>query len=71
MPHINLPEGLQGIRNAMASRPETAKPPNELAEAADFGQSNHASPEEPRLCAGWGSSVHHSKLYWSGLPESG
>ncbi len=33
MPHINLPEGLQGIRGAMAFRPETAKPLNELAEA--------------------------------------
>ena len=33
MPHINLPAGLQGIRSAMAFRPETAKPLNELAEA--------------------------------------
>jgi uncharacterized peroxidase-related enzyme len=33
VPHINLPEGLQGIRSAMAFRPETAKPLNELAEA--------------------------------------
>jgi uncharacterized peroxidase-related enzyme len=33
MPHIHLPEGLQGIRAAMAFRPETAKPLNELAEA--------------------------------------
>ena len=33
MPHIQLPEGLQGIRSAMAFRPETAKPLNELAEA--------------------------------------
>ena len=33
MPHINLPEGLQGIRSAMAFRPEIAKPLNELAEA--------------------------------------
>jgi uncharacterized peroxidase-related enzyme len=32
MPHINLPERLQGIRSAMAFRPETAKPLNELAE---------------------------------------
>src|SRR5580698_9966648 len=32
MPHITLPEGLQGIRSAMAFRPETAKPLNELAE---------------------------------------
>jgi uncharacterized peroxidase-related enzyme len=33
MPHIQLPEGLQGIRSAMAFRPETAKPLNDLAEA--------------------------------------
>jgi uncharacterized peroxidase-related enzyme len=33
MPHIQLPEGLQGIRGPMAFRPETAKPLNELAEA--------------------------------------
>ncbi len=32
MPHIHLPEGLQGIRSAMAFRPETAKPLNDLAE---------------------------------------
>ena len=32
MPHIKLPENLQGIRGPMAFRPETAKPPNELAE---------------------------------------
>ncbi len=33
MPHINLPQGLQGIRGPMAFRPETAKPLNELANA--------------------------------------
>lgn len=32
MPHIKLPEGIQGIRGPMAFRPETAKPLNELAE---------------------------------------
>ena len=32
MAHINLPEGLPGIRGPMAFRPETAKPLNELAE---------------------------------------
>ena len=32
MPHIKLPEGLPGIRSAMAFRPATAKPLNELAE---------------------------------------
>jgi uncharacterized peroxidase-related enzyme len=33
MPHIQLPEGLQGIRGVLAFRPETARPLNELAEA--------------------------------------
>ena len=32
MAHIELPEGLPGIRGPMAFRPETAKPLNELAE---------------------------------------
>ena len=32
MAHINLPEGLPGIRGPMALRPETSKPLNELAE---------------------------------------
>lgn len=32
MPHIHLPADLPGIRSAMAFRPETAKPLNELAE---------------------------------------
>ena len=33
MAHIQLPDGLQGIRGPLAFRPETAKPLNELAEA--------------------------------------
>lgn len=32
MAHINLPEGLAGIRGPMAYSPETAKPLNDLAE---------------------------------------
>lgn len=32
MAHIRLPEGLQGIRAAMAFRPETAQPLNDLVE---------------------------------------
>ncbi len=32
MPHIQLPEGLPGIRGPMALRPEMAKPLNEFAE---------------------------------------
>ncbi|MFP5229071.1 MAG: carboxymuconolactone decarboxylase family protein [Acidobacteriota bacterium] len=38
MPHIALPEGLPGIRGAMAFRPETARPLNELAEVLLFGR---------------------------------
>ena len=30
--HIQLPEGIHGIGGAMAFRPETAKPLNELVE---------------------------------------
>ena len=45
MPHINLPEGLQGIRSAMAFRPEIAKPLNELAEAL-----LHAPNSLPQRC---------------------
>ncbi|GAB3273003.1 carboxymuconolactone decarboxylase family protein [Larkinella harenae] len=33
MPHIQLPEGLPGIRGPMAFSPETAKPLNDLANA--------------------------------------
>lgn len=32
MAHINLPDGLPGIRGPMAFRPETSKPLNDLAE---------------------------------------
>lgn len=32
MPYIARPEGLPGIRGAMAFRPETAKPLNEIVE---------------------------------------
>ena len=43
MPHIQLPEGLQGIRGPMAFRPETAKPLNELVEVvAVRAQLSHA-----------------------------
>jgi uncharacterized peroxidase-related enzyme len=37
MPYITLPEGLPGIRGALAFRPATAKPLNELAEILLFG----------------------------------
>ena len=47
MPHIHLPEGLQGIRAAMAFRPETAKPLNELVEVL-LHASNSLSARRPR-----------------------
>src|ERR1700760_1472239 len=39
MPHIALPEHLPGIRSAMAFRPETSKPLNELVEVLLRGPS--------------------------------
>jgi uncharacterized peroxidase-related enzyme len=50
MPHIALPEGLPGIRGAMAYRPETAKPLNELVEVLLRGPST-LSPGERELIA--------------------
>jgi uncharacterized peroxidase-related enzyme len=55
MPHINLPEGLQGIRAAMAFRPETAKPLNELAEVL-LHATNSLTPGERELIATYVSS---------------
>jgi uncharacterized peroxidase-related enzyme len=50
MPHIQLPEGLQGIRGPMAFRPETAKPLNELAEIL-LHAPNSLTPGERELIA--------------------
>lgn len=50
MPHIKLPEGLPGIRGAMAFRPETAKPLNELVEILLRGP-NSLTPGERELIA--------------------
>jgi uncharacterized peroxidase-related enzyme len=55
MPHINLPEGLRGIRAAMAFRPETAKPLNELAEVL-LHAPNSLTPGERELIATYVSS---------------
>jgi uncharacterized peroxidase-related enzyme len=55
MPHIALPEGLQGIRSAMAFRPETAKPLNELVEVL-LHAPNSLSPGERELIATYVSS---------------
>ena len=50
MPHIALPEGLHGIRSAMAYRPETAKPLNEIVDVL-LHQPNSLTPGERELIA--------------------
>src|SRR5580698_3584066 len=50
MAHIQLPDGLPGIRGAMAFRPETAKPLNELVEILLHGP-NSLTPGERELIA--------------------
>lgn len=57
MPHIPLPEDLPGIRGAMAFRPETAKPLNELVEVLLRGPST-LSPGERELIATYVSSLN-------------
>jgi len=57
MPHIALPEGLPGIRAAMAFRPETAKPLNELVEILMCGP-NTLTPGERELIATYVSSLN-------------
>jgi uncharacterized peroxidase-related enzyme len=57
MAHIRLPDGLQGIRAAMAFRPETAKPLNELAEIL-LHAPNSLTPGERELIATYVSSLN-------------
>ncbi|HUB18435.1 MAG TPA: peroxidase-related enzyme [Acidobacteriaceae bacterium] len=57
MPHIALPEGLPGIRGAMAFRPETAKPLNDLVEVLLVGP-NTLPPGERELIATYVSSLN-------------
>jgi uncharacterized peroxidase-related enzyme len=57
MPHIHLPEGLQGIRSAMAFRPETAGPLNQLAEIL-LHAPNSLEPGERELIATYVSSLN-------------
>jgi uncharacterized peroxidase-related enzyme len=57
MAHINLPEGLPGIRGPMAFRPETAKPLNELAEVL-LRSDNSLSRGERELIATYVSSLN-------------
>jgi uncharacterized peroxidase-related enzyme len=55
MAHITLPDGLPGIRGAMAFRPETARPLNDLVEVLLHGP-NSLSPGERELIATYVSS---------------
>jgi len=55
MPHIQLPAGLPGIRGAMAYRPETAKPLNDLVEILLHGP-NSLTTGERELIATYVSS---------------
>ncbi len=55
MPHINLPEGLPGIRGPMAFRPETAKPLNDLVDVLLRGP-HTLTPGERELIATYVSS---------------
>lgn len=57
MAHIRLPDGLQGIRAAMAFRPETAKPLNELAEVL-LHAPNSLTAGERELIATYVSSLN-------------
>jgi len=57
MAHIQLPEGLPGIRGAMAFRPETAKPLNELVEILLHGP-NSLTPGERELIATYVSAAN-------------
>lgn len=51
MAHINLPEGLPGIRGPMAFRPETAQPLNALAEVLLRDDNNTLGRGERELIA--------------------
>jgi uncharacterized peroxidase-related enzyme len=55
MAHIELPEGLPGIRGAMAFRPETARPLNDLVEVLLHGP-NSLTAAERELIATYVSS---------------
>jgi uncharacterized peroxidase-related enzyme len=58
MPHIALPEHLPGIRAAMAFRPETAKPLNELVEVLLHNPNNTLTSGERELIATYVSSLN-------------
>jgi uncharacterized peroxidase-related enzyme len=51
MPHIDLPEGVPGIRSGFAFRPETAQPMCELAEVLLRGDSTLSRGERELIAA--------------------
>src|SRR5450432_2638148 len=57
MPHIQLPEGLPGIRGPLAFRPETARPLCELAEILLHAPGT-LTPAERELIATYVSSLN-------------
>lgn len=57
MPHIDLPEGVPGIRSAMTFRPETAAPLLQLAEVLLRGE-NTLSRGERELIAAYVSNLN-------------
>src|SRR5277367_3762492 len=57
MPHIDLPEGVPGIRSAMAFRPETSEPLCLLAETL-LRDDNTLSRGERELIAAYVSSLN-------------
>lgn len=61
MPHIALPEGIPGMRAAMAFRPDTAKPLNELANILLFAP-NSLSQGERELIATYVSSQNDCRF---------
>jgi uncharacterized peroxidase-related enzyme len=61
MPHIDLPEGVPGIRSAMMFRPETARPLLDLAEVLLRGD-NTLSRGERELIAAYVSNLNECEF---------
>ena len=57
MPHIDLPEGVPGIRSALMFRPETAAPLGQLAEVLLRGE-NTLTRGERELIAAYVSNLN-------------
>lgn len=61
MPHIDLPEGVPGIRSLMVYRPETAEPLNLLAETL-LRNDNSLTRGERELIAAYVSSLNECRF---------